>query len=43
MSDIVTNIDTKDNNNEVNTIDISELGKQIGIGRKRANIIKLVN
>ena len=34
MSDIVTNIDTKDNNNEVNTIDISEIGKQIGMEEK---------
>ena len=38
MSDIVTNIDTKDNNNEVNTIDISELGKQIGMEEKEQTL-----
>lgn len=45
MSDIVTNIDTKDNNNEVNTIDISELGKQIGMEAKEQTLPngKIVN
>ena len=45
MSDIVTNIDTKDNNNEVNTIDISELGKQIGMEEKEQTLPngKIVN